>query len=388
MRRFGLVVMLALALPSSAAAFGVPFAWGDVLTSLSVGLHFSPTGQLLDQLYGGQGLCTDSAGDLYATGGGGIEKYDYRGDPIGSRTVDESTWSCVTDSQDDVYIGGSPTLYEFSPDGALLNTWQLQTDQNVSPTGVPGLYTNLVAFMSMGPDRCTIYYTSDGQSISRFNVCTGQQESDFVTGLPATTKGLSVRPDDEVLVIGGSEVLRLSPQGTVIQTYQASSMPGSNNGLWPLTLDPDGSSFWTADTGTDWIYRVDIASGAVLEHFLNDAGPIEGPQNLEGLVVADPQPVGGPITPWETLGSQNPSEGPTQCNHGDYPVNCGEPLSRVRAAVPKPAVVPASQRSTRPPAIDRTRRRVAASACVPAADLRAATPRMPSDVQRISSSGS
>src|SRR3979409_2642801 len=75
---------------STAAANGVPFAKGDVLTDVGHGIiqHYSPTGTLPDTLdtttgtNEGDGMCFDSSGNLYATQGfvaNTMSKFDSNG---------------------------------------------------------------------------------------------------------------------------------------------------------------------------------------------------------------------------------------------------------------------------------------------------------------------
>ena len=57
----------------------------------------------------------------------------------------------------------------------------------------------------------------------------------------------------------------LDPNGNVIQTYSCARMPGCSDELFAIALDPDGLSFWTGDSASGNIYRIDIASGSVLQ---------------------------------------------------------------------------------------------------------------------------
>jgi hypothetical protein len=55
-------------------------------------------------------------------------------------------------------------------------------------------------------------------------------------------------------------------------------------------LDPDGTSFWTAGYSTGNIYRIDIATGALITSF--NGGKL-GP-SLAGLAIIGEITVGGP----------------------------------------------------------------------------------------------
>jgi hypothetical protein len=105
-------------------------------------------------------------------------------------------------------------------------------------------------------------YTSEGSTIFQFDVASNTQLPAFATGLAAPCYALRIRPNGEVMVACASTVYLLHPSGAILQTYT----PDPSDGLFALNLNPDGTSFWTADTnGT--IYRVDIATGAVMTTF-------------------------------------------------------------------------------------------------------------------------
>lgn len=89
----------------------------------------------------------------------------------------------------------------------------------------------------------------------------------------------------EVLVACRSQVVRLDPTGSVIQAYPAGTYGSSF--FFALNIDPDGSSFWTADYPTGKITRIDIATGAQITQF---TAALEGP-TLAGLAVFGEQTV-------------------------------------------------------------------------------------------------
>jgi hypothetical protein len=64
--------------------------------------------------------------------------------------------------------------------------------------------------------------------------------------------------------------------------------------LFALNLDPDGTSFWTGDIGgDDAVFRIDLASGAVLKTFSTFPGTELGGLAIFGEIT---QGGGGPTT--------------------------------------------------------------------------------------------
>ena len=311
----GLGVSISSASP--AAASGVAFHTGDLLagTSNENILHYSPSGSLLDTLSSGAagseetGMCFDASGNLYATNfeGASVTKFGSSGNllsfPWGSSFGNPE--SCAVDSLQNVYVGNvsSDTLLQFNTAGTLLATWHPQVESRG------------IDWIALSSDQCTMYYTSEGTSVLRFNVCNGTQESTFATGLPSPCYALQIRQNGEIMVACSTEVVRLSSTGAVLQTYPISSLPGATY-LFAMNLDPNGTSFWTADFYNGDIYKVNISTGAVQETF--SAG-----QGVRGLaLVGGSGPVGGPLTNSEALGPRNPSERWSTCHRTKYPVDC------------------------------------------------------------------
>lgn len=110
---------------------------------------------------------------------------------------------------------------------------------------------------------------------------------------------LRIRVSGEVLVSCGNKVVRLSSTGSVLQTYSIASYPILTY-VFGLSLDPDGTTFWTADR--DDIVRINIATGAQVTTF--NAAPGIGvigltvygtplpPSNPVGVCASPPPPAG------------------------------------------------------------------------------------------------
>ena len=135
-------------------------------------------------------------------------------------------------------------------------------------------------FVELALDQHTLLYNSEDETIRRYDVATDTQLTPFATGLPSEGYGLRLLPPGDgsggLLTAQTADVKRLDASGAVVQSYDA---PGEN--LWfALNLDPNGTSFWSADLSTGNIYRFNIASGAI------EVGPIPNPGvTIGGLCV-------------------------------------------------------------------------------------------------------
>jgi len=275
--RVGLLIIGILTLPfdRAAGALGIVFSPGDVIVSLETGpvQWWSPDGTLNRVLLGpipgtGEGMAFDAAGNLYVarwcvnpfcgTIGDTLEKFNTLGLSLGPAG---SGYNCaphavVFDRLGNAYVGQAGCA------GAVLKFG-------------PGL-TNPVAFdvmpdyqgafwVDLAADGCTIFYTSFGPNVKRYNGCTRTQLSDFnAAPLPGgAAQDVRVLSDGGVLVSSGQVVARLNAAGVVTQTYE---IPGEAS-LWAgLDLVGDGT-FWAANYESSNVYRFTLSTGAVVSHF-------------------------------------------------------------------------------------------------------------------------
>jgi PKD repeat protein len=219
---------------------------GSVIRTLSTGLGGTIAGMAFDQF-----------GTLYATDftAGNVSKFDILGTPLGTfgSAYDCQPESIVFDGAGNVYVGQqgcNRTVLKFGPNGQLLAEFRVTVEKQGADQ------------IELSADQCTLFYTSEGPSILRYNVCTGQQLPVFANSL---TRALTLRilSDGGVLVTDEKDIIRLDASGQKVTTYTA---PGEQ--CWDgLTLDPDRTSFWAADFCTSNIYKFDIASGRQLAKF-------------------------------------------------------------------------------------------------------------------------
>jgi outer membrane protein assembly factor BamB len=126
-------------------------------------------------------------------------------------------------------------------------------------------------WIDLAHDACTIFYTSYGPNVKRFDACANAQLPDFnLAPLPGgATQDLRVLPDGGVLVSSGAVIARLNSSGTLIQTYQG---PAEST-LWAgLDLVDDGT-FWAANYYSSNVYKFDLATGTMLASFNTGTPP-------------------------------------------------------------------------------------------------------------------
>jgi hypothetical protein len=238
-----------------------------------------------------RGACFDATGHLYVTNfdAGTLSTFDHLGSLLGrpwTMPAHHTPTSCVADRAGHVYVavvdhGGQ--LLEFDGAGHLLKTFR-PTQENAG-----------VDWIDLSADQCTLYYTSQGSHIKRFNVCTRRQLTDFAGDVAPQCYGLRLLPRGGALVACLTAVYRLNATGHTVATYTAVHLGEPHpcaptarapcdifkSALVALSLDPDGRSFWTATLETGHVYRVDLASGRRLAAFT--AKPY---QLLGGLTVS------------------------------------------------------------------------------------------------------
>jgi len=201
------------------------------------------------------GMAFDAAGNLYSTdfSSGTVSKFDNSGNFLGtfaSGMVDPE--SILFDSTGNAYVGqadGTHQVLKFNSSGTLLSSFSPATQDRGTD------------WIDLAPDQKTLFYTSEGDLIKRFDVSTATQLADFnSTPLPGRAFALRVLPNGNVLVADSNAALQLDPSGTIIHTYT----PCDCGSLFSLNLDPDGLHFWVGDVSSGNIYQIRIADGGTV----------------------------------------------------------------------------------------------------------------------------
>jgi uncharacterized repeat protein (TIGR01451 family) len=228
------------------------------------------TVQVLSNTLGtGQGMTFDSVGNLYValqSGYLGVFTNQAAGPTAFGHypTADNLAYSLVIDPS------GNPIVSELFVIGDQQPT-VLQYPSGAGPTGPPSATfypaydtSNVPAFwVELLDTSDTIAYTLGGNTVKVFDLGEQLQHPDIVPNRVLTTPtlyALRELPDTSLLVANGNQIVRMSQTGTVLNTYAVGTSPLFQN----LNLDPDGVSFWTNDELSGTVFRINIATGAVM----------------------------------------------------------------------------------------------------------------------------
>lgn len=287
-----LVLALAIAcfvLPDPAAAFA--FGMGDVFASIGDGKvrHYSAdfsTFEDLDTGVGGftTGMTFDASGNLYVTcfSANTVRKFSgLTGALLGD------FGSGYTDSPESIVRDLSGSFYVGHQDGLTDNLHKLTGAGVPAGTFDPIGEATGVDHIDLAADQTTMFYTSEGRLIKRFDVGSNAQLADFAT-LPGQGAAHAFR-----LLVGGGllvaddiNIKRLDNAGAVLQTYDISGV----NGWYSLTLGLGGTTFWAGDYNSGDFHQFDLADGSILRS-VSTRSP-----DLFGLAVQSVNPIPEPAT--------------------------------------------------------------------------------------------
>jgi PKD repeat protein len=215
------------------------------------------TARTLDTTLGGTitGMAFDGQNTLYVTDftAGNITRFSTSGALTGNfgSGFDCQPESATFDKSGNLYVGLAgckKNVLKFSSSGNLVDSYSVAIEDQGAD------------WVDLSADGCTLFYTSEGHQVFRYNVCGKQQLGNFSAGFH---RALAIRilPDGGVLVADNEDIHRTDAAGVITKTYDQA---GEN--CWvTLTLDPDGKTFWAADACTSHIYQMDIAAGTVVK---------------------------------------------------------------------------------------------------------------------------
>jgi hypothetical protein len=309
-RRMALALVAALILGCVGILFGTPKSAGADTTVFQSGDVFASVGDstvyAFDAASGDQvatlqdntsepytaGSAFDANGNFYVADdiNGDISEFSPTGVPLPTFATGLSNpLSIVFDNSGNMYVGQQSTPYiaEFASDGTRLpDIGPLQTE----------LYGD--DWIDLASDECTFYYTTEGTDILTYNKCTNTQGPNFntvpfpsqdpSTGLPVNAFQLKILAGGDALVADSNAVLLLDPNGNVIQTYPCSSLPNCGGQLFAISVDPSGTSFWTGDSSSGYIYQINLATGALMQTINSQSGTLYGLSVLDQKEVATP----------------------------------------------------------------------------------------------------
>ncbi len=248
------------------------FAQGDVLVSLRTGevQWWSRDGALVGVLVNAipgkaEGMGFDAAGNLYVSHycadlsvcltGNAVEKFSPQGISLGAfgSGYNCNPYAFAFDRSGHVFVGQADCtgdIRTFDLSGAFWTAFDVAPDARGSSR------------IDLASDGCTMFYTSQGPNVRRFDVCSNRQLPNFNAAPIASGYAGSLRilPDGGVLVATANNVARLDSGGRLLQIYD---LPGEPD-LWiGLDLVGDGT-FWASNYGSSDVCRFDQATGALL----------------------------------------------------------------------------------------------------------------------------
>jgi hypothetical protein len=276
-----------VAVAATAASAVTTWVKGDVFAGVSNGSYnvYSNSGTFKETISDGSGGFTTGCAfnptltRLYTTNysSGNIVAYNDASPHTIAQTINTSAdggaspESIAFDAAGNFFVGhagGNKDIFKFNAAGTKIGQFDVAT-QNVGSD-----------WITLAKDQKTIFYTSEGGTIFRYDTSTSTQLAPFAN---VTDESFALRllpPFDGtggLLVASTDNIKRLNGSGNVVQTYDVAGA----DSWFALNLDPNGTSFWSGDVNTGAFYRFNIQSGAV------EVGPIiaAGTFELFGLCV-------------------------------------------------------------------------------------------------------
>ena len=201
------------------------------------------------------GMTFDIEGILYATAfsAGNVVRFASDGSSLGNfgSGYDCQPESTTIDFNGNVYVGlagCNKNVLKFDPNGKQVKSFAVAIEDQGAD------------WIDVSADQCTLYYTSEGHRILRYNVCGSRQLPDFSSGFH---KALAIKllPDGGALVADNVDIHRTDATGIITKTYDQ-----TGEDCWvSVALDPDGVSFWATDSCTSHVYQMELADGNVLQ---------------------------------------------------------------------------------------------------------------------------
>lgn len=260
------------------------FAPGDLLVALNNGLvqWRHPDGALVRVLNPGfgwnsapGGMAFDAKGNLYVTGqsNSAVVRFSNTGQSLGvfATNLDGYSADIAFDTAGHAYVAAAQAssqvgefdatgklLAEFNPDPQLYGLYRFQLGADHHTAYFDGFINLLVS----------LYYVP---FIERYDLPTQQQQpvlyqtstnsdAPSIYGFRLLADGGAVLSGDLGLARIGLNPTEPLANGQIIRTYRA---PGQT--AWgPVALDSDGRSFWAGGFSGSFIYKFDLASGALL----------------------------------------------------------------------------------------------------------------------------
>jgi hypothetical protein len=205
-----------------------------------------------------------------------------------------SSESVVFDAAGSFYVGhadGDRRLHKYNAAGNLLMT--------LSPQ-IEGRGTD---WNDLAADQRTMFYTSEGSLIKRFDVGGNVQLPDFASigGISYALRLLLPADGRGGLVVANAlDIKRLDGSGTVVQIYD---VPGED--FWfAINLDPNRASFWAGGLASSNFYRFNLATGAIEVGPINIGTGFLGGLCIKGEIAPSLAPEAQPASPQVACGGR------------------------------------------------------------------------------------
>jgi hypothetical protein len=148
---------------------------------------------------------------------------------------------------------GDGRLYRFDPQGRFIRKYRPEVSGGMS--GFLGL-THIALLQDA---RTLVYVSETGSTVYRYDIEAGRQLEPLYVRKdpPGMVFGIAGLPDDDILVMCGNEMRRITPDGAVRRTYKLPDGRG-----WSFVrVTKDGRKAWCGDFFAATLARIDLASG-------------------------------------------------------------------------------------------------------------------------------
>jgi PEP-CTERM motif len=239
-----------IATPATAATFVL----GDVFAAVGSGLvrQYSSAGVLKDTLNTGQGgfttgMAFDSAGNLYVTNfsAGNVTKFN--------------TLGVIIPPNPYIAPGAGVESLVFTGSGQLLAAHGGQTKRYSAAGALLQTYSNTADWIDLAADQSTLFYTTEGLTIDKFNIATNSNIGNFVnigTNGGTNAFALRIQSNGNVIVAGGTKVLEYNGAGAFLGSYDVTGV----DSFFALNLDSTNNTFWSGSFANNNLYRFTLGA--------------------------------------------------------------------------------------------------------------------------------
>lgn len=213
----------------------------------------------------------------------------------------------LCDRDGNIYAGGIDGaatgiyLVKFGAKHNLIAEFNLELEGGTGVSESPAA----LFWMTLSSDQRTLFYTSGGRTIKRYDLLEGKQLPDFVDlslsiftpSFPVFAAfGLQLLPPGDgsggLLLADFGNIKRLNPDGSLRQTYDSAEMDS-----WRvLLLNPNGTSFWGTNGGAVYSFDIDEGKDAAFVFAADVQNAIVGLAVVEGVPTPEPAPT-TPVIP-------------------------------------------------------------------------------------------